>query len=246
MNIQKRQLWVLCLIGLLLFSQCSLMYRVLLGVDTSPNWCSDKHIERDYKRFGIKHVQRLVLDTASYEHWVRERLQPITDSIKQAGISKDSDTAKRLVKPFRDDMQPVQFRYFTASGQPLTKLVNCYIDPPIPMRWNIDGSFNQHPPRHNIAMLNDHQQDLHEFLPHLHGLNGHKPDLSAIDSADYVALVFFNRFMFRPSRKLIKTLETYRAEHPDVRMTILYVHNQNSLIWPRLNDKQKEQVRSLR
>jgi hypothetical protein len=226
-----------------LFTQCSVMYRVLLGVDSTPGWCSNKQIMRDYKRFGIKQEQWLVLDTASYDRWVRKRLQPLTDSMRQTGISNDSDVARQLLKPFRDDLQPVQFRYFTASGEPVLKLVNCYIDPPIPIRWNIDGSFNQHPPRHNIEMLNKNQHPLSDLLPHIHQLDGRAADLTALDSADFVAIVFFNRFMIRPSRKLIKTLEAYRRQHHDVNMAVFYVHNQNSTLWPRLNAKQQEQIK---
>lgn len=232
-------LWIFCCLHL---SACTLTYRVLLGVDASPEWRTDKQIKKDFKRYKTNQSAIYVLDTASYTASVRARVKPIADSLMALGLSEESDTVLRAYKPFKDDMQPVQLRYFAANGQPLTKMVNCYLHPPIPMRWNVDGLFNQFPPAHNIAMLNNHQQPLDYFLPHIKDLQGQTVSLPIRPETEYIALVLFNSYMIRPSRKLIQSLTTYHQQHPQAKVQVFYVHNHNSQLWMMYSPEQKKQV----
>jgi hypothetical protein len=239
----KGALFFLCGCCVLLVSGCSVSYRLLLGVDTSPQWRSHSQIEKDFKRYRIKQDAVYVLDTASYTASVRARVQPIADSLMALGLSKESDTVLRAFKPFKDDMQPVQLRYFAANGQPITKMVNCYLHPPIPMRWNVDGLFNQFPPAHNIAMLNNHQQPLAYFLPHVKDLQGQSVSLPIQPETEYVALVMFNRYMIRPSRKLIKSLKDYHQQHPQAKVQVFFIHNHNSQLWMMYSPEQQAAVK---
>ncbi len=234
-------IWGCCLF---LASSCSVSYRLLLGVDTTPGWRTNSQIEKDFKRYRISQDVVYVLDTASYTASVRARVQPIADSLMALGLSKESDTVLRAFKPFKDDMQPVQLRYFAANGQPITKMVNCYLDPPIPMRWNVDGLFNQFPPAHNIAMLNNHQQPLEYFLPHVKDLQGQSVTLPIQPETEYVALVMFNRYMIRPSRKLIKSLKEYHQQHPQAKVQVFYIHNHNSQLWMMYSPDQQAAVKA--
>lgn len=215
----------------LLAAGCSVTYRVLLGVDASPQWRTNSQIKKDFKRYSIAHQPVYVLDTATYIAAVRARMQPIADSLETLGMSEENDTVLRALKPFKDDLQPVQLRYFTANGQPITKMANCYLYPPMPMRWNVDGLFNQFPPGHSIDMLNNHQQPLGDFLPHIKDLNGQVVSLPIGADTEYIALVFFNRLMIRPSRKLIQDLRSFHQQHPQAKVQVFYVHNHNSQMW---------------
>ena len=240
--VPKGTWFLLCGCCLFLVSGCSVSYRLLLVVDTTPHWRSNGQIEKDFKRYRIGQDAVYVLDTASYSASVRARVQPIADSLMALGLSKESDTVLRAFKPFKDDMQPVQLRYFAANGQPITKMVNCYLNPPIPMRWNVDGLFNQLPP--NIATLNNHQQPLEYFLPHVKDLQGQSITLPIQPETEYVALVMFNRYMIRPSRKLIKSLKEYHQQHPQAKVQVFYIHNHNSQLWMMYSPGQQAAVKA--
>lgn len=90
--VRKGALFFLCGCCVLLVSGCSVSYRLLLGVDISPQWRSHSQIEKDFKRYRIKQDAVYVLDTASYTASVRARVQPIADSLIALGLSKESDT----------------------------------------------------------------------------------------------------------------------------------------------------------
>jgi hypothetical protein len=244
LNIPRFLTFLLAIGWLLSTSSCSVVYRLLLGVDTSPHWKTHEQVQRDFKRANLPATQSYVLDTTSLYHATIAFYRTGYDSLPKTAT--DSLQQKRLLKAVNDDLQSVQIRFFEASGKPIFKLVNCYLDPPIPMRWNVAGSFDQFPPANDIAQLNDFLLPIDFFLPHLLPLSPASGSLQALPKADYYAILMWNDFMIRPSRKLLKSMREYQKQHPDKNIHFLYVNNHNAELWPMLDSAGKAEVKRLR
>ena len=127
-NFLKILLFFLVLIQLL--TGCGVVYKVLLGVDITPNWKSNKEITKLAKRYKIPTEYNLTLDTVTYYKGLSEMY---SNREKELTITeKDSTEYFKLIKVFNDDSQPTQFRLFDKNGIEIFKIVNCYVDPPIP------------------------------------------------------------------------------------------------------------------
>lgn len=222
---------------------CQLAYRTLLGIDTTPHWKSNKQIERETSRYRLPGKQAYALDTASLHQAILRHYLPQRDTPRTAD---DSLQFKRLRKALNDDLQPVQIRFFKADGSPIFKLVNCYLDPPIPMRWNVAGSFDQFPPANDIAQLNDFLLPMDFFLPHLHPLSPESEAIHALPKADYYAILLWNDFMIRPSRKLIKQMRRYEKAHAGQHIHFLFVNNHNACLWPHLDSTARTEIQNMR
>lgn len=187
----------------------------------------------------IPSESRFVLDTSSYHKAV------ISDwgALKSDSTLRDSMSLIRMRKVFNDDLQPVQVRYFDGLGNPLFKLVNCYIDPPIPMTWNVEGCFDYFPPRINIPALNDFNQSIQYFLPHIMDLSGRRLEsLGHLPKADYYVMVFWNSFFRRPSKRLVSTIKRHIDRNKDQQVFVLYVNNHHAELWQRMTPEQKRLV----
>lgn len=247
-SVMRKFLIALMLIMVIATAGCSIAYRTLLGVKTKLKWQSNEKIIKDFERKNIPFDQAFVLDTASYYRAIVARWNAVKDSASQTEkvlSHSDSLSLKRIARTAKDNLQPVQIRYFTADGNAIFKLVNCYIDPPIPMRWNIEGAFDTFPPR-PISQLKDVVDDsLTFFLPHLWTLDGNSVSLAQLPEADYYAVIFFNEYMIRPSKRLLKEVRKYHKRHPDINVHVMYVNNHNAQLWPHLGPEDKEKVKEL-
>jgi hypothetical protein len=237
-----RKIYPLLFIIIISTSSCNLAYRTLLGIDTSPSWKTDKDIEKDFRKKNIAEANRFVLDTASYDKTVKADLRKTVTELKKDTANYDTVYVKKLLKIANDDLQAVQIRYFTKTGEPIFKLVNCYIDPPIPMTWNVENSFDVFPPKNDIPLL-QYNQPISYFFPHIKTLKGESVSFSNLPAADYYAIVYWNDFMKRPSKKLIKKLKRYNKKHDNQTTHFLFVNNHNASIWSHTNDVQKEDLK---
>lgn len=228
---------------LIVAAGCGPTYRVLLGLDNRPKWKSEKAIAKDFKKRKIPENQQYVLDTASYSNAVKAELRDRLEAMEGDTVPLDSSVVKQMFKVANDNLQPVQVRWFNSSGEPIFKLVNCYIDPPIPMRWNVEGSFDTFPPHNDIEYLQLGNKPLEYFLPHIQTVSGLLVTLSELPEADYYAVVFWNDFFIRPSKKLIKLLKEYDQEHGEQETHYLFVYNHNAQIWSRMTAEQQESAR---
>ncbi len=224
----------------ILFSSCSLTYGVLLGIDTSPGWNSDKQLAKQAKAYDIPTEYNLVLDTASYR---RELKNLYSDTlIHTTIINLDSSYYKTVKEARSDDRQPTQFRLFNQDGIEIFKMVNCYVDPPIPMNWNVEGCFDTFPPKTSIASLNIHLFQLDFLLSHATYLNGQRLDYTSLPAADYYGVIIWNKFFHRPSRKLIKTARAY-VEKSGETIALIYINNQNQFVWSVSDAEEKEKMK---
>lgn len=224
----------------ILFSSCGLTYGVLLGIDVSPDWNTDKQIAKQAKAYDIPTAYNLVLDTATYR---RELKNLYSDTLNHTNITNlDSSYYKTLKKARNDDRQPTQFRLFNQDGIEIFKMVNCYVDPPIPMNWNVEGCFDAFPPKTSIESLNIHLFQLDFLLSHSAYLNKQKFDYASLPKAEYYGVIIWNDFFKRPSRKLIKTTREY-VEKSSESIALIYINNQNQFVWSVADAEEKEKIK---
>lgn len=225
------------------FSSCNFFYSAILGVKTKVAWVTKETLKKKAKKHDIPLAQCYSLDTSSLKkaflQFYKEKRNQLPDSLTTA----DSLIWKSWKRSKHDDLQPVHIYYFDKERKPIYHMINCYVHPVFPkMNWNIDSSFNFFPPR-PFSPLNDSLYfNLDFFLPHIHKIDGSVIAKDSLPEADYYAVIIWNDFMKRPSRSLIKTIQKYHSKHKDQNIHTLYVNNTNSIIWPYMNQEQREEV----
>jgi hypothetical protein len=224
----------------LLIFGCGLAYKVILGVDNTPSWKSDREIVKQAKKHKIPSEFNLVLDTSLYFDGLKNIYASLLKELNF--IEGDSSEYFKLKTARKDDSQPVQFRLINKNGSEIFKIVNCYIDPPIPMNWNINGCFNSFPPKIEIQSLNSHNIDLNFILSNSTRIDNRKITIEELPQADYYAVVFWNDFYARPSRKLIKTVRKYIKDQSQS-IQLIYINNQNAYLWQIMDSENKEKIK---
>lgn len=230
-----------CLISTPLFTSCGIMYRVLLGVDTTPNWKSNTEIDKRAKRYKIPSEYNLTLDTVVYYEGLKEIYSNVAE--KLTILEEDSTEYFDLKNVWKDDVQPTQFRLFDKSGTEIFKIVNCYVDPPIPINWNVQGCFDVFPPRIDIESLNSHYFDLNFLLSSSRKLDQTQISLNNLPEYDYYGVILWNDFFQRPSRKLIKTIRKYTG-NTDESVLLIFINNQNAYLWQMMDAETKEKIKT--
>lgn len=229
-------------LALFLLSSCSLLYRGLLGVDTTPQWQDEKDLYKALEKRNLTNKFNLVLDTASYCNTIKDALKDTLSNL----ASDTSIMGKRLKykaqKVANDDLQPVQVRLFDSEGLESFKLVNCYVDPPIPMDWNVDNCFDSFPLYSADIIQNTHTYNLPFLLSHTRNLDGKAVQLSDLPKSEYYLVVMWNSFMIRPSKKLLETVNEYLAANPEKNIKPIYINNHNQQIWNQLNAEQRKLI----
>ncbi len=240
----NRRKFIFLVLPVMLFGNCRLAYRSVLGIDSTPEWQDEQDIKKKAKSYKIPTDELFLLDHASFHHVIQKRAETAMESLTTDGIvsPEDSILRNKLLESVNNDLQPVQVRYFICSGEPIFKLVNCYIDPPIPMNWNVEGCFDVFPPRPIAALKEEHNDSLQFFLPHITRMDGTAGlSIEDLPKADYYALIFWNSLMIKPSKKLIRQLTSYQRIHQNKYTYFIYVNNHNANLWSLIPDDQKSQ-----
>lgn len=233
---------LLLISSLLTFSLtgCKLAYRGLLGIDTTPSYKTERSLLIDAKRRKIPQAFNLIADTANFHNDKALLYKEMFAEMKKDS-TVDSLSVLKIKKVYKDDSQPVQFRLFKNTGEEIFKLVNCYVDPPIPMDWNVNNCFDQFPPQIDIESLNTHYINLDFFLAHASKPNGEKLKIQDLPKTDYFGIIIWNDYFIKPSRKLINTVkESVKNES----ITLIYINNHNANLWYLIDGKTKEAVKS--
>lgn len=235
-----RQTFLFCLILIPLATSCSIPYRVILGINPSPEWTLEEEIVELANKYEIPAEYSWTLDTVTYFANLRELY---SKEAKEIQIIDDDSTELFLLKEvLKDDTQPVQFRLFDKNGTEIFKLVNCYVEPPIPMNWNVEGCFDVFPPVIDEESLGYHYFDLDFLLSASSPINGEKLTLSELPEAEYYGVVLWNDYFVKPSRKLIKTVTEY-IEDSGESVQLIFINNQHACIWQIIDSADKERVK---
>ena len=221
------------------------MYRVILGIDAKPEWYKSEQIEAAFRKKNIARDHAFIMDTASYYNEIKYRFWDEVALLRADSLNNpvDSSYLDERMHMVGTDLQPVQVRYFTKTGVPIFKMINCDIDPPLPMTWNKKHSFDDFPPKPIEYRGNNFGDSLQFFLKHLKTLDGKSVNFIDLPDADYYAIIIWNSFWIKPSNKLIKLIKKYNKEFEEKNTFILYVINHNAEIWFNLPEKLRQEVK---
>jgi hypothetical protein len=187
------------LVGLLL-SSCQTVFQALLGIHgiKAP---TPAELAQQAQRLGIPAERSFVLDT-SYTGLLRHAAFPA-----QA----------------KNHAQPLQLLYFDAHGQLRQFYINCNADLRLlNVEWNPDGRLDVFPPRSQTPP--DSLLTFTEQIKHLRTASGTHPDTTA--RADYRLVVYWNRFMGRQTRGLLRAVQHNLRQVPaGQRVEVYYVNN---------------------
>lgn len=216
-------------------------YSVLLGVDTTPKIQSTSKINKDFAKHNIPLEQAYVLHLSSWSDTIKGRVYQEVNTLTADRDTSDQDRAlmASLKNNAKDDLQPAQLRYFTRTGEPIYRMVNCYIERPLKSDWNAENCFSSFPPKPISRLDNDRTDQLQFLLPHIHRLDSSSVSMNDLPQADYYAVVFWNSFMKRPSKNLIRTVREYHTTKTKRSVYTLFVNNHNASFWHALSEKDK-------
>ena len=233
-------------------SGCKLiLVRGFLGLNDQPNYMSDKAIIKSTKKRKIPMEQAFLLNNDGYFDEVRQRTHQKIETIEAEAVTEeyiDQDWIKRVKNKGKDDMQPVQLRFFKGS-EAIYKSVNCYVNPfaflnPFQAGWNVMNTLDEFPPKPILFSKKEVEKDdnLYFFMKHSTALNGNEFDWETMPLASYYAVVIWNDIAFKYSRKLIRQTKRYVRRHRDQNIHVFYINNHNAYIWMSLDEEQKEEI----
>jgi hypothetical protein len=230
------------LVIIFLFSNCRLAYRTLLGVDIKPDFMIRKEVVRKAKRYGVPTEQLYVMDIGVYA----DTILAIRDHSIASQEIADSSTLFKIKNQTKNDLQPVQVRFFDGNKDPIFKLVNCFVDPPIPMRWNVDGALDEFPPKPLEELKQEEDYDLSFFLPMLKDTKGNAISLNDLPEAEYYAVIFWNSFFIRPSKRLIRQIQRYNKKKGAGKTHFLFVNNHNAHLFNYVQENREEALKEVK
>jgi hypothetical protein len=213
---------ILGILTLIVVSCKPLASKIILGVDITPEWKSNNEILNGFDKYDIPEMNRFVLDTAIYSKNVEAQVYKNIEMMKSNGVEMDSLMQDKLQTSLNDNLQPV----------------NCYLENVFKMDWNFDKSFDVYPPSTNDVILNFGNENLEFFLPMFKNLKGETIKLRELPDFEYYAIVFWNDFFKKPSKKLIKQIQNIELNRADT--FVFYVNNHNSEIYDLIPEEQKE------
>lgn len=243
----------LCFTLLITFSGCQfILLRGFLGFDRSPQYLSDKRIEKKTKRRNIPSENALVFKNDGYYKEVRERAKKEIEDIENKADSEDGINSERIryiERKAKNDLQLVQLRFFKGVDQPIYKSLNCHINPfdflnPFNRSWNIANTLDSFPPKPLSFLKREMKEDddLCFFLKHSQSLNGEDVRKEEIPQADYYVVVIWNNIAHKYSRKLIRQTRRYVKKHQDKDIHVFYINNHNAFIWKELEESDKQEI----
>jgi hypothetical protein len=132
------------------------------------------------------------------------------------------DTAK-FKEQIKNHFQPLQVLYYDNKGELKTFLINCYAGGFPNLKWNRNGTMKKFPPKKQAPT--DNIMPLDSLLNFLKPL---KTTKNIIDfEPAFTVVVFWNVFMNRQSKRLIRLVQKNINREADVKVRTIYVNNDN-------------------
>ena len=223
---------------------CTTIGATILGINTNPEWHFPEEATAFQEKRDIPIAQYYLLDTVSYRAAIIQTAEASLQAAALPSGTVDSVELDRINDILKDDYQPVQMRFFDADGEGIYASLNCDLDPPIPMRWNVKGALDQFPPDQNKLPYGKDRtlRPMSYYLPHLRKADGSAVTREELPRADYYAVLMVNDIFRKPSKKLLKTVRNY-LKRQDADVHVLYVNNHNSEIWVQMDDATKLMIK---
>lgn len=191
---------ILC-IGI--FTSCSSLLTSLYGIHT-PKAVNEKEIVKYVSKFNIPLAQSFVIDP-SYKNYL-----------------STFDTLKFKYQ-INNHYQPLQALYYNKEGTLVSFQINCYAGGFPNLNWNRDGAFELFPPKKQAPI--DSILPLETQLKFINEL----PGSAKIDvlNSDFVIFVYWNKYMGRQSKRLIRYVQKNASLEKNRVMEIIYINNDN-------------------
>ena len=174
--------------------------------------------------YGMKKVK--AVDEKTIVHYAKKYNIPLTDNYEidtsyfSFLFSLDTTIFKSQIK---NHYQPLQALYFDKSGQLTSFQVNCYTGGFPNLKWNRNEIMGTFPPQQQAPL--DSIVQLETQMKFLKPLS--KTAKIYTDSYDYIVIVYWNRFMGRQSKRLIRFVQENYKLAKDYKVKIIYVNTDN-------------------
>lgn len=185
---------------LLLFCSC---LRSIYGI-RQPSPLSDAQIIQKAQQFRIPMSRLYKLDSL-YAVWIYH--------LQHSGYT---EMAKHL-------HQPLQVMYFDSVGRMVSLHLNCHAFSFPNLKWNRSQAFEQFPPPGNSPV--DQMPKQHIIQKMLKPF--HCTDTSFNVHQGFTAIIFWNGFMGRQSKRLIRLVQRNAALFANEKINLIYVNDDN-------------------
>jgi hypothetical protein len=184
-------------------ASCSSIFIGLYGMKKTKT-IDEKTIIRYAKKYNIPAVDSYELDTAYFSYL----------------FSLDTTKYKTQVK---NHYQPLQALYYDKSGQLTSFQVNCYAGGFPNLKWDRNEIMTTFPPKPQAPI--DSIISLETQLKYLKPLS--QTTKLSNDSYDWIVIVYWNRFMGRQSKRLIRFVQDNSKLATGKKVKIIYANTDN-------------------
>ncbi len=134
------------------------------------------------------------------------------------------DTIK-FKSQIKNHYQPLQALYYNKTGQLLSFQVNCYAGGFPSLKWNRNETLTTFPPKQQAPI--DSIVQLGTQMNYLNPLS--KTEKFSMESYDYIVIIYWNRFMGRQSKRLIRFIKDNCKLEEKGKIKIIYANSDNIL-----------------
>ncbi len=198
----KKSKIILLFLSLLIFSSCNTLLIRTYGIK-APKQRTTEEIQKIAKKRNIPSDHLFILDS-SYQSFINS-----------------FDTSQWLIR--KNHLQPLQALYFDKNGEMVSWFTNCYAGGFPNFKWNRTGNLNSFVPATRAPI--DSVTNLAMQLEYIKTLNETKPNADYFNTADYNVVIYWNVFMGRQSKRLIKCIVKNCSLAQDKVVNISFVNN---------------------
>lgn len=184
-------------------TSCSPIFTSLYGIK-KINSLEEKTIVRYAEKYNIPSTESFMLDTTYFTYL----------------FSLDTNGCNEEIK---NHSQPLQTLYYDNTGSLKSFQLNCYAGGFPNLDWKSDELMSTFPPKQQAPV--DSIVQLKRLLKYLNPLQTEesiKPD-----KYDYIVVVFWNRFMGRQSKRLIRVVQENSQLAKGKKVRLVYANTDN-------------------
>lgn len=173
-----------------------------------------------------KHLDNLSITKIADKYDIPEKNLFVLDSSYLSFLfSLDSIKYKKQMK---NHSQPLQVMYFDKSENFISYYINCYAGGFPNLKWNRNGILNTFVPKTQTPL--DSVISFRQHLKYIKTLNNKSVPSDTLNS-DYYVIVYWNRFMGRQSKRLIKYIEENIKLSGNKKVQTFYVNTDNAFLY---------------
>ena len=180
--------------------------KTIFGIQ-DPKVLSDKEISKFANRLKIPREDNFSLDT-SYFDFI---------------LALDTNIYKSERK---NHYQPLQALYFDSLGNLCRFYINCYAGGFPNLKWNRNGNLNTFPPAEQAPI--DSIINLRKQISFLNNCGNSDLIILINSNPDYTVVVYWNHFMNRHSKRLIKLIKRNCEKANGKTIKLIFVNNDNA------------------